>query len=143
MFEFLYLLWAIYLLPVTLCWFFGKKLWAFFIKGQLISKANFLGLIWTKKRTKSFFEFWISQIKKIKKLYYINWWVFNTIWGILFFIWLILEARAELKIWFCSFFGSNENKKICFRNYLTFRKSLQCNVEICCYFLSFNNSIFG
>ena len=33
-------------------------------KGQLISKADFLVLIWTKKRTQ------IGQIKKVKALYY-------------------------------------------------------------------------
>ena len=30
--------------------------------------------------------------------------------------------RAEIKKKFCSFFGSNENKKICLGNLLTFRK---------------------
>ena len=34
---------------------------------------------------------------------------------------LFLEARAEIKKIFYWVFGSNENKKICFRNYLTFR----------------------
>ena len=35
-------------------------------------------------------------------------------------IWLILETRAEFKKWFCSFFGSNEKRQICFWNLLTF-----------------------
>ena len=32
-------------------------------KGQLISKANFLGLIWTKKRTKLFFDIGPKDLK--------------------------------------------------------------------------------
>ena len=36
-------------------------------------------------------------------------------------IWPILEALAEIKKWFHSFFGRNENKKICFWNLLTFK----------------------
>ena len=40
-----------------------------------------------------------------------------------FLIWLILEARAVFKKQLCAFFGSNENKKICFWNLLTFRKA--------------------
>ena len=43
-------------------------------------------------------------------------------------IWLILETRAEFKK-FHSFFGSNENKKICFWNLLTFRKGGYYYVE--------------
>ena len=39
-------------------------------------------------------------------------------------IWLILEARAEFKKIFPSFFGSNENKKIFFWNLLTFSSSI-------------------
>ena len=40
------------------------------------------------------------------------------------FFWFnpFLEARAEIKKLFRSFFGSNENKKICFWNLLTFRR---------------------
>ena len=37
-------------------------------------------------------------------------------------IWPILEARAETQKYFRSFFGSNENFKICFREDLTFSK---------------------
>ena len=36
-------------------------------------------------------------------------------------IWPILEARAEIQKYFRSFFRSNENFKICFRDLLTFR----------------------
>ena len=32
----------------------------------------------------------------------------------------ILEARAEIEKYFHLFFGSNENFKVCFRDYLTF-----------------------
>ena len=39
-------------------------------------------------------------------------------------IWPILEARAEIELYFCSFFGSNENFKICFWNQLTFRQQI-------------------
>ena len=39
----------------------------------------------------------------------------------------ILEARVEIKKQFRSFYGSNENKKICFGNYLTF------SIPVCCY----------
>ena len=35
-------------------------------------------------------------------------------------IWPILEARAEIQKYFRSFFGSNENFKICFWDLLTF-----------------------
>ena len=36
-------------------------------------------------------------------------------------IWPILEARVEIEKYFRSFFGSNENFKIWFWDYLTFR----------------------
>ena len=34
---------------------------------------------------------------------------------------LFFEARAEIQKYFCSFFSSNENFEICFRDLLTFR----------------------
>ena len=40
-----------------------------------------------------------------------------------FNIWPILEARAEIQKYFWSFFGSNEDKKNRFWNYLTFNGS--------------------
>ena len=43
-------------------------------------------------------------------------------------IWPILEARAEIEKYFLSFFGSNENFKICFRNQLTFSAYLKKDV---------------
>ena len=36
-------------------------------------------------------------------------------------IWPILEARAEIQKYFCSFFGSNEEIQESFWNYLTFK----------------------
>ena len=39
------------------CIWFLTTLCIHWVKGQLISKANFLALIWTKKRTKLFFDF--------------------------------------------------------------------------------------
>ena len=42
-------------------------------------------------------------------------------WAIIFMIWPILEARAEIQKYFGSFFGSNENFKICFPDLLTFK----------------------
>ena len=36
-------------------------------------------------------------------------------------IWPLDLARAEMQKYFCSFFGSNESFKICFRDLLTFR----------------------
>ena len=38
---------------------------------------------------------------------------------------LFLEARAEIQKYLCSFFGSNENFKICFRDLLTFSTPLK------------------
>ena len=38
-----------------------------------------------------------------------------------FFYGLILEARADIQKCFRSFFGSNENFNICFRDLLTFK----------------------
>ena len=44
--------------------FYKTQIWLLsFIKGQLISKANFRVLIWTKKRTKFFFEFCPKDLK--------------------------------------------------------------------------------
>ena len=40
------------------------------------------------------------------------------------------EARAEIKKWFCLFFGSNEYKNICFWNLLTFNASSFCRSKI-------------
>ena len=37
----------------------------------------------------------------------------------------LLEARAKIQKYFCLFFGSNENFKICFRDLLTFRPSFR------------------
>ena len=36
--------------------------------------------------------------------------------AIIFMIWPILEAKAEIEKYFRSVFGSNENFKVCFRN---------------------------
>ena len=35
-------------------------------------------------------------------------------------IWTILDARGERQKYFCLIFGSNENFKISFRDYMTF-----------------------
>ena len=43
------------------------------------------------------------------------------IMSIIFTIWPILEARAEIQKYFLSFFGSNEDIQKSFWNYLTFR----------------------
>ena len=40
----------------------------------------------------------------------------------IFMIWILLEARAGIQKYFCWFFCSNEKFRICFRDYLTFRK---------------------
>ena len=61
--------------------------------------------------------------KKKRCLYYIKYPLINIIKCLIFLIWHILEARAESKKIFCSFFGVNENKKSCFWNLLTFTKS--------------------
>ena len=39
--------------------------------------------------------------------------IWTKIWAITFMIWPILESRAEIQKYFRSFFGSNENLKIC------------------------------
>ena len=69
---------------------------------------------------------YLSKIGKIKKRMQIivledkqslmiAWW-----WAIIFMIWPILEAREEIKKYFRSFFGSNEDIQESFWNYLTF-----------------------
>ena len=50
--------------------------------------------------------------------------------SIIFMIWPILEARAEIQKYFRSFFGSNENFKICFPDLLTFRQGVH-SFQIC------------
>ena len=39
----------------------------------------------------------------------------------IFLIRPLLQARAQIQKYFCSFFGSNENFEICFRDLLTFK----------------------
>ena len=40
-----------------------------------------------------------------------------------------LGARAEIQKYFRSFFGSNENLKICFRDLLTFTNNIKQNLR--------------
>ena len=66
---------------------FGSRLIS---KGHLISKANFLVLIWTKKWMKLFFDFCPSlsneSNQKMKALYHINQGVFYTIEGLVLYV---------------------------------------------------------
>ena len=62
---------------------------------------------------------WLKQKIKAQKDY------FDAIYHNKVLIFLIrppLEARAKIQKYFRSFFGSNENFKICFRDLLTFRQ---------------------
>ena len=45
-----------------------------------------------------------------------------------FFIWLILEARAEIQKRIRLFFGSNENFEICFWDLLIFNETSDSNI---------------
>ena len=48
------------------------------------------------------------------------------------FFWydLFLEARAEIQIYFRSYFGANELFKKSFRNYQTFRNLQSCGTQL-------------
>ena len=54
-----------------------------------------------------------------------KWSQINMIFIFVFIIWPILEARAEIQNYFCSFIGSNEDIQKSFWNYLTFKEKLR------------------
>ena len=90
-------------------------------KGQLISKANFLVLIRTKKRTKLFFDFCPKDLKQVKSknkcVYYVKYPLINIIKCLHFFDLTHFQRLGQKsKNSSVVFFGSNENKKIFFRN---------------------------
>ena len=45
---------------------------------------------------------------------------------------LILDARAEIQKYFWSFFGSNENFKVCFQDQLTFTEKRKSSDHYSC-----------
>ena len=97
-------------------WWKGSEL-AFLVKGQLISKANFLVFTLTKKQTKLFFDFCPKDLKWVKSkkwrhfILLIRGYLFNTIDALFFYLTQFISLGQKSKNSFIRFLVQMRTRK--------------------------------